>query len=296
MDKNNIQIFAGAATCCLGIYFLYKHNKRGQDTNTEGASAALPNTADDDEMAKADPEAASSDYVEGEEELSEEAQALDTRMKRIIIAAKQAMEQWIEDFKTGGHNVDNLSQDEKNEIQDGMDAYIVKALDAEGYAAEDLTESEKEAVSQIISECLSLYTNFYKEVAAQHTTRNKILVINDSNRAEYIQKFKVNKVDYNFLVLDAEYDVVAFTWSGAQNENIAGIRPKEGMEFTNGYVVKLIGNGDQYNKNVRLSEGAAGAQYGFARYTYQHQQQPNNSVAAFYEFMYYNRNWYSKTY
>ncbi len=158
-------------------------------------------------------------------------------------------------------------------------------------------ETTKETTAPQL-EPLTAQAETNEETSEKPMTNYAILTITDANKETYIKSFTAGYSTMNFLVLDADYDLVVFETSDNASINLSGIKPSDSLgSFVNGQRIVLLG-ADPYCYNVRLSqEGANQAEpYAFSRYIYGYMSQPNASSGAYYEFMHYNGTWFSKTY
>lgn len=283
------KILASAAFIAGGAFLLWKSSKGNEET-TETTDATL-------ELAKAQAEATQKPIVE---QTTAETSAEDT----------EELDFWkwgeyIADYvlSSRGYTIDSeteivLSADETADIKNAMELKAQADARAEGLT---MTEEQRELAMQGLNAMLKRYNvKFTEKEATQKPIVNyNILTITDANKDTYIKSFKAGYSTMDFLVLDADYDLVAFETSNNAGINLSGIKPSDSLgSFVNGQKIVLLGSRGPYYNNVRLSQEGANQHeaYSFSNYIYSYMKQPNESARAFYEFMHYNGTWFSKTY
>lgn len=291
------KILASAAFIAGGAYLLWKSSKGNEET-TE--------TTDALELAKAQAEATQKPIVEEPTaetsiENSEEA------------TTPEELDFWkwgeyIADYvlSSRGYTIDSeneivLSADETADIKNAMELKAQADTKAESLT---LTDEQRELAMQGLNAMLKRYNVKFTEKAeteatAKPTANYSILTITDANKDTYIKSFKAGYSTMDFLVLDADYDLVAFETSNNAGINLSGIKPSDSLgSFVNGQKIVLLGSRGPYYNNVRLSQEGANQHesYSFSNYIYSYMKQPNESARAYYEFMHYNGTWFSKTY
>ena len=283
------KILASAAFIAGGAFLLWKSSKGNEET-TETTDATL-------ELAKAQAEATQKPIVE---QTTAETSAEDT----------EELDFWkwgeyIADYvlSSRGYTIDSeneivLSADETADIKNAMELKAQADAKAEGLT---MTEEQRELAMQGLNAMLKRYNvKFTEKEATQKPIVNyNILTITDANKDTYIKSFKAGYSTMDFLVLDADYDLVAFETSNNAGINLSGIKPSDSLgSFVNGQKIVLLGSRGPYYNNVRLSQEGANQHeaYSFSNYIYSYMKQPNESARAFYEFMHYNGTWFSKTY
>lgn len=289
------KILASAAFIAGGAFLLWKSSKSKEET-TEMTDVQL-------ELAKAQAEATQKPIVEEPTsetsiENSEEA------------TTPEELDFWkwgeyIADYvlSSRGYTIDSeneivLSADETADIKNAMELKAQADAKAEGLT---MTEEQRELAMQGLNAMLKRYNvKFTEKEATQKPIVNyNILTITDANKDTYIKSFKAGYSTMDFLVLDADYDLVAFETSNNAGINLSGIKPSDSLgSFVNGQKIVLLGSRGPYYNNVRLSQEGANQHeaYSFSNYIYSYMKQPNESARAFYEFMHYNGTWFSKTY
>ncbi len=300
------KILASAAFIAGGAFLLWKSSKGNEET-TETTDATL-------ELAKAQAEATQKPIVE---QTTAETSAEDT----------EELDFWkwgeyIADYvlSSRGYTIDSeneivLSADETADIKNAMELKAQADAKAEGLT---MTEEQRELAMQGLNAMLKRYNVKFTEKEATEMTdaqaellkaqaeatqkpivNYNILTITDVNKDTYIKSFKAGYSTMDFLVLDADYDLVAFETSNNAGINLSGIKPSDSLgSFVNGQKIVLLGARGPYYNNVRLSQEGANRHeaYSFSNYIYSYMKQPNESAMAYYEFMHYNGTWFSKTY
>lgn len=170
-------------------------------------------------------------------------------------------------------------------------------------STKETTETTTETSSETSVETTTQETTPTEELDfekwGERIAEYSILTITDANKDTYLKSFEAGYGTMQYLVLDKDYDLVSFETSNNAEINLSGIKPSDSLgSFFNSQRIVLVGGRAPYYSNVRLSQEGANRHesYSFSNYIYSYMGQPCESKQAFYEFMYYNGAWFSKSY
>jgi hypothetical protein len=325
------KLIASATLIAGGAYLLWQSSKSKEETKTTEettttpqASVALPTSETTD---------STKETTETTTETTTSETSVETPTEELDF---EKWGERVADYvlSSRGYTIDGetwtlLSSSETNDLQNAIE--LKAEADAKAEGIESLTDEQRELalkgvkamfVRYKVSTCLeetitktdgskiveevqkAAVANQPQKVAYSASVSTlsptySILTITDANKDTYIKSFKAGYSTMQYLVLDKDYDLVSFETSNNAEINLSGIKPSDSLgSFFNGQRIVLVGGRGPYYSNVRLSQEGANQHESnsFSNYIYSYMGQPCESKQAFYEFMYYNGTWFSKSY
>lgn len=323
------KLIASATLIAGGAYLLWQSSKSKEETKTTEestttpqASVALPTSETTDSTKETTETTTGTTTSETSVETPTEELDFEKWGERVADYVLSSRGYTID-----GDTVTVLTKSETADIKNAME--LKAKADAKAEGIESLTDEQRELALKGVRTMLKRYlVNLYTGEAevnpnAKNTTIEiatleaqpqkaaysatvstlsptySILTITDANKDTYIKSFKAGYGNMQYLVLDKDYDLVSFETSNNAEINLSGIKPSDSLgSFFNGQRIVLVGGRGPYYSNVSLSQEGANQHesYSFSNYIYSYMGQPCASKQAFYEFMYYNGTWFSKSY